>query len=332
MNAPLDQHAAPVLGVYYNPRAQAHYRLAVPLRAAFGEGAAVTAWHALTQAQRDAAALVVLSQVTVGGDLPVEAAAALVRQIQDGGRRRVLIDVDDDLEPPPGFRSAVWGPESRARLEAMIRAADGVVCTGPTLANRLRRLNRDVRVVPNYVDPAAWPTTTTTGNARPVVALAGSVSHDRDWRLVEPALRELRGRYTLRVCGHLPVYLAPLCDDHRPWTADLSSYPAMLAGADIGLCPLPESRFNACKSPVKAYEFGLSGCAVLGSPTQYGPVLRAAGLGHAVCHTPGQWARALARLIDEPDARRREAATLRAHVLTCDARHHAATIRAAYAA
>lgn len=333
MHAPRDTHAAPVLGLYATPTAQAHYRLAVPLRAAFGaEGCAVTAYADATQAQRDAARVVVLSKLTVRDDLPLEAAAGLVAQIRDGGRRRVLVDIDDDLTPPAGFRAESWTEAAAARLAATARAADALVCTNPTLAGRLRRLHRDVRVAPNYVDAAAWPTPAPSPAEPPVVVLAGSVSHIADWRVVEAPLRALRGAYRLRVCGHLPAYLQDLCDEHRPWTRDIGAYPAMLAGAHIGLCPLPDSAFNRCKSPVKLYEYALAGLAVLGSETQYGPALRAAGLGHAVAHTPAQWERALRVYLTRPDRRSADAAALGGHVARAlDARRHADALRAAYA-
>lgn len=313
---------APVVGLYVIPGAGAYYRIVVPLGTIGG------AWASAGEAARpllETAETLVLSRVT--GDpraIATSHAALRARGV------RVVVDVDDDPDSLPlAMRRHLEGQR------AAMRTADAVVCTGPHLAARLRRYHRDVRVLPNYVRPDDWPAPAPLADGPPVVTLTGSPSHTADWRIVAGPLARLkaRHRFVLRVAGHLPPYLRHLCDDHRPWTGDLATYPAMLADSHIGLCPLPNTAFNRCKSPIKAYELALAGAAVVASPTQYGPVLAAAGLGHAVAHADGDWERQIARLLTDPDARAAEAQALRQHVIaTCDARQHVATIRAAYAA
>lgn len=327
MIVPAQGRPAPVLGLYAAPHAQAFYRLAVPLLSAYGEQAAVRPWPA-TAEQLDAAKVVVLSKLIPSGQSEADG-RGLVRALQEGGRRRVLVDLDDDLNPPTATPSS-WTRAKRAAVEAMLRAADGIIVTNPTLAGRLRPYGTPVRVVPNYVRPDLWPELPPrTDDGGPTwLLLAGGVSHEQDWRIVLPALTALRGRYRLRVVGHLPAYLAPLCDDHRAWSA-LDAYPANLAGCAVALCPLPDSRFNRAKSPVKLYEATLAGCAVVGSECQYGPELRDAGLPYAVA---GDWAHIIGYYLARPDARQYDAAALRRHIATLDARLHVKAICAAYAA
>jgi glycosyltransferase involved in cell wall biosynthesis len=325
MHIPRDTHAAPVLGLYALPGAQAYYRLALPLGVL---GGAVTQYDA-SPVEQGAARTVVLSRIA-----PMEGAAwgagpALVARLRGDGRR-VLVDADDAIDHE-ATRTALtqWTPRGRAHVEAMIGAADGVICTNEALAERLRPLNPDVRIVPNYVRPADWPEPAPPADGPPWVLLTGSASHDRDWREAEAALRRLRPFFRLRVVGHLPRYLAGLCDEHRPWGA-FEAYQGAIAGCAVALCPLPDTPFNRCKSPIKLYEAALSGCAVVGSETQYGPVLRAAGLGHAVA---GRWSPILHHYLTDPEARARDAAALRAYVVDAlDVERHAETIRAAYAA
>jgi glycosyltransferase involved in cell wall biosynthesis len=336
MLAPRHTHAAPILGLYTEGLTQAFYRLFVPLETAYGrEQVAVTDLGVATEAQFRAARLIVTSRL-VGRVGTLEG--------REGGRRfvdmlrmygaRVVMDLDDDFRDlPPPWKAP---PERVAMTEGMLSAVDGVVCTNETLAKRLRAYGPPVAVVPNYVRSDLWPTGGRRAPARETgLLLTGSRSHLQDWKEVVPAIRRLKQRYpALRlrvVCHYLFEYLAPLVDDFIPW-APVEQYPATLAGAHIALCPLPPSKFNVCKSPVKLYEASLAGCAVLGSETQYGPLLRAAGLPGSVA-APATWERLIARYLDDPDARSADAVQLRRYVTDrLDARTHAEAIRAAYAA
>lgn len=320
-----DTHPAPVLGIYVEPYAQQYYRLAVPLRAAFGaENVAVTAYDSISDEQRAAAKLVITSRLqTLDSEKPTQA-YQLAREIKGNNERRLLIDIDDDLTP--------WPNLGRERIMALARASDAIICTNSILAGRLRSLNPNVVVVPNYIDMATWPIAPITPPADvPTLLLTGSPSHEQDWREVLPALQELRGRYRLRVVGFLPNYLKPYTDEYVDWTLELSDYPNLIRGAHIALCPLPRTSFNRCKTPIKAYETALAGCAVIGSETQYGDVLRAAGLSHRVVGIGRAWAAILRDYLEHPEQIGRDAHALRHHVITAiDASRHADTLRAAY--
>lgn len=325
MRVRTDTHCAPLLGLHQHPGANTYYRLTVPLGAA---GGAVAPLLEAPVSQVAAAETVVISNF---GALPGhdDAAAGTVRALQAEGKR-VLLDYDDALrDVPAAYRVTTYNYAAQKRAA---RQADGLVCTNPLLAERLRRLNPDVRVLPNLVRLEDWPPPPPPADGPPVVTLTGSASHEADWAIVREALATVKRRhpFTLRVAGHLPRYLRGLVDDHRPWTGDLAAYPAMLAGTTIGLCPLQDTPFNRCKTPIKAYEFALSGAAVIGSPTQYGPVL-ADGRG-LVCRTPDAWAAALTHYLADAATRAASARALLAFVQGLDARQHLPAIRAAYAA
>ena len=320
-----DTHPAPVLGLYVEEYAQAYYRLSVPLKAAFGaENVAVTAYALATQEQRDAARLVVTSRVQTHESEPVSKAKQLLDTIRSGGLRRVLVDQDDDLSP--------WTIEQKMRLEAMLRHADGVVCTNTTLAGRLRSYNPNVTVVPNYVDMTRWPIAAPQPiDDKPVLLMTGGSSHYQDWKAVVPALKAHQGRYRLRVVGFCPDYLEPFATERTPWMPDLKSYPPALAGAHLALCPLPHTAFNTCKSPIKLYETALAGCAVIGSLTQYGPVLREAGQHENVAVFERHWAERIGHYLDHPEQITADATALQRHIVTTrDVARHAETIRQAY--
>lgn len=320
-----DTHPAPVLGIYVQPYAQQYYRLAIPLRAAYGaENVAVTAYDSISAEQRQAAKLVITSRLQTLDTQPATMAYQLAREIIGNNERRLLIDIDDDLTP--------WPELGRERIMALARASHGIVCTNSILAGRLRSLNPNVTIIPNYIDMATWPIAPITPPAdKPTLLITGSPSHEQDWREVVPALEQFRGRYRLKVVGFLPNYLKPFADEYVPWTLELSDYPQLIQGAHIALCPLPRTGFNRCKSPIKAYETALAGCAVIGSETQYGDVLRAAGLSHRVVGLKNSWAAIFRDYFEHPEQIARDAHVLRHYVTTAiDASRHAETIRVAY--
>lgn len=332
MRIPHNEHSAPYLGMAWGADAAAYYRLAVPLAAA--GASAIAPFYAARMSQVHNAETIVIARYGGARDARPADVAATVRALRQDSGARVIVDFDDDVFGQPArYRSP---SANLPATEAAARAADGLTCTSDYLAGRLRRLHRDVRVVPNYVRPQDWPDPGPQPDGPVVLVLAGSYTHEDDWRIVAPALRRLHDAHgdgiRLRVCGYIPDYLKPLCNDWRPWK-DLDHYPAMLAGAHIGLCPLPDSGFNRCKSPIKLYEYALSGLAVVASPTQYGPVLRAAGQGAHIVPDGADWYAVLDHLIRHAAERQAAADGLRRHVIEHhDARRHAATIRAAYAA
>lgn len=325
MHVPHHTHTAPILGAYFKPDAAAYYRLAVPLGVA---GGAVAPYAEMRGSQVDGAECVAVARL---GALPGSDLVALrniVRRLKsDAGR--VVVDCDDDhWSQPAAYRGKAVNLPA---IEQALREADTVTTTGEVLASRLRRFNRRVLVVPNYINATDWPAPTPRPDGPPVVVLAGSATHWGDWLAVAPALLRLRaeGSIRLRVCGTLPPYLKGVADDVRPWVG-LEQYPTMLAGATLGLCPLPTTVFNEAKSPIKLFEYALAGAAVVASPCQYGSILKAAGLKGCIVPDGENWEAAIRRALAEADA---IAGVLRAHVL----RHHraagyAATIRAAYAA
>lgn len=336
MPALRDERPSEVLGLYHSYEATAYYRLYAPYATAVG--ASVQHWGDETAAQHDAARVVVLARIVAQDRHTEREAIGLISQIQDGGRRRVYMDMDDDALSVSPSRPGVdpISPQGRRNWLAMLVNADGITTTNTTLAARLRRYHRNVIVIPNYVRPDEWPAPAVPAGGPTVILLTGSMSHYDDWRQVVPALTDIRRRYgrevVIRVAGALPDYLRPLCDEHRGWAERMADYPAQIAGAHIALCPLLDTSFNRCKSPIKLFETALSGAAVIGSSTQYGPILRAAGLGHAVISAPAQWRDAIDAYLRHPERRIIDAATLRAHVVArYDARTHAAATRAALA-
>lgn len=81
----------------------------------------------------------------------------------------------------------------------------------------------------------------------------------------------------------------------RPWV-DPGHSPRQWGGIDIACLPLAPTLFNRAKTPLKAYEAGAAGCAIVASPLVYGDVLTE-GRTALLAETVEDWECALARLV-----------------------------------
>lgn len=339
MRLPPPPPPSKVLALYLYRDAGAYYRAVQPMRAIGGTWAYI--WgddtvqpypDSVTVDQLEAAETVVL--VRGGSDGPTDVVAAIRSLRERYGVKTVLLDYDDAIFEVPLSNPARPTRRHLASVRAAMAQADGIVVTGDALARHFRaRTDKPVAVVPNLVDPRDWPAAEL--DEQPTLVLSGSPSHRHDWRVVLPALRRLlseRPDVRLRMVGFCPPEFRGLPGlDVRPWAFNPADYPSRLRGGWVGLAPLPDSRFNRGKSPIKAYEYGLSGMAVIGSPCQYADVLGEQRGTLIADDRPGDWYSAIRAYLDDPARRAADAARLRDHVArTPDAGAHASRLTAVY--
>lgn len=185
-----------------------------------------------------------------------------------------VYDMDDDpwsLHPQnPGY--PYWSdPETQLRLAELMRSVRKVTTTTPELAERLAKYNKDVTVLPNMLPSAFWPDKRreTRDTNKLVVGWAGSISHVPDLKEIDAVIFDLLDRYP-----QIEVHMAGASADWLSRTHDrikffdavpIEQYPELLAGFDIGLAPLINSKFNQAKSDLKALEYAMAGVPFVGS-------------------------------------------------------------------
>jgi GT2 family glycosyltransferase/tetratricopeptide (TPR) repeat protein len=225
----------------------------------------------------------------------------------------------DDLMtalPPsnPFFRFAY--KDMKRRIRKCLALADRVLVTTEPLADALRGMTDDIRVVPNYLDATVWGALRTRRgvSAKPRVGWAGAQQHLGDLLLLEEVVRETAGEVDWVFFGMCPDFLLPYVKEvHEP--VQFGDYPAKLAtlDLDIALAPLERNKFNEAKSNLRVLEYGSLGWSVIASdiePYRDAPVTRVPNQSRA-------WINAIRERIDDPDTARREGDRLREWV-----RHH----------
>lgn len=195
-----------------------------------------------------------------------------------------------------------------------LRLMDGVIVSTQRLATIVRTLtDAPVVVVPNLID-LAWFRAVQAQARRVTKGLTigwyGSKRPDADLEALGEAWGHIARRYPhvrFAIAGHVTPVIAARVPANRltiiPYLT-LESYPLGLVNIDIGCCSVANTRFNRCKSIIKALEYGARGrTAVVATPTLYKEIVRDGDTGY-LAETADEWEAALSRLVEDTKLRR----------------------------
>lgn len=174
------------------------------------------------------------------------------------------------------FYSQDWVQDT---LRRTLDAAAQVTVSTPELANELELLGHGdkVTVLPNTVpelpglarDPDDAPVDRNGRRTRPLRVLwAGSRTHDQDLQIIRYTTKKLveRGEIELVLMGVEYRDIIPWASGVLPWVPNHEYLQTIASvGADVMLCPVKPSAFNACKSHLKALDAMAAGLIPLAS-------------------------------------------------------------------
>jgi glycosyltransferase involved in cell wall biosynthesis len=269
-----------------------------------------------------------LARVTWPATL-LDAADSFIGSMHKAGLR-VFFECDDDMFLH--LAEHLTEDIDRERLERAQTAIHTVLrCDGVTVSTRRLKTVVEyatkgavpVAVVPNFIDADWWHLI--QKQARRIVppvtiGWAGAKRNDADLDAMAEGWRRVADRYPavrFVVQGWAPEVITAAVPADRltvlPFIA-LEKYPAGLVNIDIGCCSVADTPFNACKSVIKALEYGLSGAAVVATSALYGQVIRHNDTG-LIADTADAWTACLGHLVADAEHRRVLAGRLRRRVL-----------------
>ena len=232
-----------------------------------------------------------------------------VRHLNQAGKMTVF-EIDDDywnLAPDNPARRT-WTADLLSLLSTIARECQLVTVSTPELAEIMRPMNREVRVLPNMLPDEDWPTQRkpVSEGGPLVLGWAGSPSHAADVRTLGLLFGQLMDEYP-----PLEVHLAGARADWVPsherlrliQPVQIRQYASILEGFDIGVAPLVDTRFNRCKSDLKFVEYAMIGLPVVASDvTPYQRAVRRGENGF-LAKNAKDWLKYLRPLIEDASLR-----------------------------
>ena len=244
--------------------------------------------------------------VTLQGCIDKEA-IAMIAYYKDHGKKLVLeqddrIVVEDDN--PHKKQNDITGASRIIEITAGL--ADMITCTTPYLANNLSQYNKNVVVLPNYMDMKRWdlPKKHPNTNKDQIrIGWGGSITHLEDIKMILPALHRLYKEF--------PKLMLVFVGDPRisdmmeglpnevMMGVPFDGWPTKLHSLrlDVSIAPLRDSEFNRNKSAIKFYEMSIAKYPFVGSPTIYGEEVKSGEVGF-IANTLDDWYTSIKFLIE----------------------------------
>ena len=208
-----------------------------------------------------------------------------------------------------------FGKDTKARVRRGVSLCHRAIVTTEPIAEAMRGMVDDIRVVPNYLERSRWENLQPPGNERrkPRVGWAGAQQHQGDLEFILPVVEATANEVDWIFMGLCPPKLRyHVAEVHNAVPFD--QYPAGLAALDLDLAiaPLELNRFNTAKSNLRLLEYGAIGYPVIATdilPYRNAPITR-------VPNNPKIWIDAIRTHIHDLDATHRAGEQLREWVLS----------------
>ena len=236
----------------------------------------------------------------------------LAKKLHDAGRYLIYVIDDDLLNVPPEINSAAYYglPEVQSSIRGIIALSDAILSPSPLLLEKYATNGRRaIRIEEPAIDPVEYKP---HDPGKPVkIGFAGSKDRACDLeRILRDALIRVKREYGDRVefefFGAIPSFAEELNAKCIPYCDSYDEYRRTLNERqwDVGLAPMPDTPFHACKHYNKFVEYTAAG--VVGIYSNVYPYIRITALSNSVilCDNHTQdWVEAIRRLIDDREYR-----------------------------
>jgi glycosyltransferase involved in cell wall biosynthesis len=207
-------------------------------------------------------------------------------------------------------------PTKDRRFRRTVRVADAVITTNETLAEHARRMGAEserVHVLPTVIDLARWePRGPSSDPTEVTIGWMGTPTNLPSVEIVRAPLVRLCRRYEklkVKVVCESNLALEGVRLIHQPFSADYEV--ADVRSFDIAIAPLVEDPWTRGKLSTKLLAYFGAGLPVVASDVNANRLYIKDGENGFLVGTLGQWEEKLAKLIDDPELRRKIGAKAR---------------------
>lgn len=234
----------------------------------------------------------------------------LTKELKEAGKYLIYIIDDDLLNIPPEISSAAyyWQKEIQGYIRGMIEMSDAILSPSPILLEKYAINGRKaIQIEEPAIDPV--PYKPHDPNKPVKIGFAGSIDRTSD---IESILRDVLIRIKqefgssvqFEFFGAIPSFAneidakcIPYCNSYDEYRKTLNSLEW-----DIGLAPMPDTPFHACKHYNKFVEYAAAGIVGVFSDIQPYTRLRKAFGWNLLCRNDSTiWCEELAKLIKYRD-------------------------------
>jgi len=246
----------------------------------------------------------------------------LARMLSQAHKYLIYVIDDDLLHVPAGLTSGAYYQQksTKASIEQLLSLSDAVLSPSPVLlAKYAVDGRRGILLEEPAIDPL--PYRPRDPGAPVKIGFAGSVDRTGDIeQILREALLRIHSEYGRKVSfvffGAVPAFAqalnaqcVPYCDSYDAYRRTLNDLQL-----DIGLAPMPDTPFHACKHYNKFVEYSAAGIVGIFSDVKPYDRLAKQFDWRLLCrNTAGEWYNAIRRLVDNPallDECKRRAAEL----------------------
>ncbi len=254
---------------------------------------------------------VVVVQRQMAAFLPLQT----LRRIAEKRRFKLVYELDDAFTeiPPthPGFQHYAG---MRSQIEAYLRGANLVTVSTVWLKARYQSLAQHLVVLPNAIDARLWSRWVEPTSGEPLrILFSGTPTHDRDFEIIESAVRAALTRQPAKLSllcwGHLPKSLSGLPNVRvvESFRTDYLEYARLLQNMRLDFClvPLEGHAYNQAKSHIKWLEYSSCGLpAVYSNVGEYPRSIRSGQTGLVINNSHEEWLGAILGLAEDVDLRK----------------------------
>jgi len=188
--------------------------------------------------------------------------------------KKIVMDSDDTYKDIDGHKFEYLLDKVNKYLDEFGRKADLITCPTEFLAKEYRELNDNVAVLPNCIDPNAWPEPLRNEGDKVRIGVVGSTAYESDWQGFKQVLESLNRKNDVQlVLFGLPakdedtarVVQKVHAKDYAFWESLNIEWQPLVPMADyfdtlnelrldLMLIPRADRYFNRCKSNLKFLE------------------------------------------------------------------------------
>lgn len=204
----------------------------------------------------------------------------LARILKKQGKK-IVMDNDDTLTEDNGFKFNAYMDEKRVEngiekmslaLDTFAEEADLITCTTEFLKKEYEKLNNNVVVLPNCVDPFYWPKPVRNETDIIRIGITGSVGVTNDIEALKPIIDHYQNDPRVRLVllstpprGENDVYKELYSEQYSYWSSvNIEWHPFVKVDEyynklnelklDMVIIPRADTYFNRCKSNLKFLE------------------------------------------------------------------------------